>query len=226
MIDFNRMIDNFLKREHRPKSIGKYYPSEIGSCIRRVWYSYKFPMEMEPKLIRIFEVGNLMHDFVVNVLKSEKNNNEIELLKSEFPFREIIDDFEISGRIDNLIMVKASGKQVLVEVKSTKDVEHINEAMPHNVSQLQLYMHYLKIHDGILLYVNKNDLTAKAFDVEYSSEDAEKIIARFGSLNKMLKNDIIPKPESRESQKTIWMCRFCEYRNRCYDETPSSTEFL
>ncbi len=42
----------------------------------------------------------------------------------------------------------------------------------------------------------------------------------------MLKNDIVPKAEARESKKTMWMCRFCEYRDKCYEETPSSPEFL
>lgn len=225
MLDFNRMIDNFLKREQRPKPVGKYYPSEIGNCIRKVWYSYKFPMEMEPRLIRIFEVGNIMHDFVVKVLKSEKNS-EIELVKSEFPFKEIIDDFEISGRIDNLVLIKASGKSVLVEVKSSRDVNHINEAMPHNISQLQLYMHYLNVHDGILLYIGKNDLSAKVFNIKYDKDDAERIIKRFKALHKMLKSDILPKAEARENQKTLWMCRYCEYSERCYNDTPSSSEFL
>ncbi|MBI3190501.1 hypothetical protein HYZ41_02235 [archaeon] len=103
MIDFDHMIDNYLKKEHRPKGMGRYYPSEIGLCMRKTWYSYKFPQETQPDLIKVFEVGNIMHDFVVQVLKSEKNP-EVELIKSEFPFHHQVDDFVISGRIDNLIL--------------------------------------------------------------------------------------------------------------------------
>jgi len=106
MINFDEMIDNHLKREHRTKGIGRYFPSEIGTCMRKIWYTYKYPMEVKPELLKIFEVGNIMHDFVVEVLKSEKNPH-IELLKSEVPFKEQIEDFLISGRIDNLILVKA-----------------------------------------------------------------------------------------------------------------------
>jgi CRISPR/Cas system-associated exonuclease Cas4 (RecB family) len=229
MIDFNHMIDDFLEREQRQKTIGRYYPSEIGTCIRKVWYSYKFPTEIEPRLIRIFEVGNIMHDFVVKVLQSEKVP-EVDLIQSEFPFKEAIEDFIISGRIDNLILIKSSGKNVLVEVKSTGNIDYINEAKSENISQLQLYMHYLKskwkISDGILLYVNKNDLTSKVFTVKYDEKEALKIINRFKALHKMLVNNITPKPEARENKKTIWMCNFCEYREKCYKETPSSPEFL
>src|SRR3989344_7873810 len=163
MINFDEMIDNHLKREHKPKGIGKYYPSEIGMCMRKVWYTYKYPMEVSPALLKIFEVGNIMHDFVVKVLQSEKNPH-IELLQSEFPFKEQIDDLVISGRIDNLILIKTDSRKVLVEVKSTQSIDHITEAAPHNVVQLQLYMHFLGIHDGILLYLDKRNLQSRIFN--------------------------------------------------------------
>ena len=73
MIDFNKMVERHLEREHKPKEIGRYYPSEIGSCIRKTWYSYKYPQQISLELMKIFEVGNIMHGFVVEVLKSEKN---------------------------------------------------------------------------------------------------------------------------------------------------------
>jgi len=225
MIDFNRMIDNFLKREHRPKGTGNYYPSEIGMCMRKTWFSYKYPQEVKPDLLKIFELGNIIHDFVVNVLKSEKNP-DVELLKSEFPFKEQIDDFTISGRVDNLILIKLSGKNVLVEVKSIADTGFVREASPHNVVQLQLYMHFTGVHNGILLYVDKKSLQSKVFVIEYNEKQALEIIERFRKLHKCLTKEVMPDPEARESAKTNWMCRYCEYRDKCYEETPSSGKWL
>jgi len=225
MIDFNEMIDNHLKRENKPKDIGRYYPSEIGTCLRKIWYSYKFPMEIKPDLIRIFELGNIMHDFVVHVLKSDKNPH-VELLKSEFPFKHNVDDFTISGRIDNLLLIKASGKEILVEVKSSADIAFIREAAPHNVVQLQLYMHLLGVHNGILLYIDKKNLQSKVFEVQYKKDDAEEIIERFKTLHSALTKDTLPEPEARGSQKTMWLCRFCEYKDKCYAETPKSAKWM
>jgi CRISPR/Cas system-associated exonuclease Cas4 (RecB family) len=225
MIDFNLMIDNFLKREHRPKGIGNYYPSEIGMCLRKVWYSYKYPQEVDADLLKIFEMGNIIHDFVVDVLRSEKNP-DVELLKSEFPFKHQVDDFMISGRVDNLILIKLSGKNVLVEVKSTPDVTFVREASPHNISQLQLYMHFTGVHNGVLLYVGKKDLQSKVFVIEYNEKQALEIIGRFRKLHLCLTKNAAPDPEARESQKTNWMCRYCEYRERCYNDTPSSGKWL
>ncbi len=225
MIDFNKMIDNHLKKEHKPKGIGRYYPSEIGMCMRKVWYSYKSPQDIEPDLLKVFEVGNIMHDFVVEVLKSEKNP-DVELLKSEFPFHHELDDFVISGRIDNLILVKLENRNVLVEVKSTGNIDFIEEAAPHNIVQLQLYMHALNVHDGILLYIDKRNLKSKVFQIPYIREEAEKILDRFRKLHSHILANSMPEPEARGSVKTMWMCRFCEYRDRCYTEMPRTGKWL
>jgi hypothetical protein len=225
MIDFNKMIDNHLKKENRPKGIGRYYPSEVGLCMRKTWYSYKYPQEIEPDLLKVFEVGNIMHDFVVEVLKSEKNP-DVQLLKSEFPFHQEVDDFVISGRIDNLILLKVQNKNILVEVKSTGNIDFVGEAAPHNIKQLQLYMHAMDVHDGILLYIDKRNLRSKVFTIPYSKEEAEKIIERFRLLHKHLLSDAIPEPEARTDRKTMWMCKFCEHKSRCYSQTPADRKWM
>jgi CRISPR-associated protein Cas4 len=224
IIDFNKMIDNHLKRENRPKDIGRYYPSEIGTCLRKIWYSYKFPQDMSPELLKIFEMGNLMHTFVVEILKSEKNP-EVELLKSEVPFQHQQNDFLISGRIDNLILVKMSNTSVLVEVKSTGNVDMVTKPAHHNAMQLQLYMHLLEIHDGILLYIDKRNLKSKVYTVPYNEEEAKKILDRFQMLHNSLKEDKLPDPEARGSPEDLWMCRLCEYREKCYKETPRTPKW-
>lgn len=225
MIDFDRMVDNYLKREMRPKGIGRYFPSEIGMCMRKTWYSYMFPQEIQPDLQKVFEVGNIMHDFVVDVLKSEKNP-EVELLKSEFPFHHEIEDFTVAGRIDNLILLKMHGKEVLVEVKSTASIDFIEEAAPHNIVQLQLYMHFLGVHDGVLLYIDKRNLKSKVFTIHYNEKAAQMIIDRFRKLHESLKESKITEPEARSDRKTLWMCRYCEYRAKCYEETPKSEKWM
>jgi len=91
MINFDEMIDNYLFRKFRPKGVGRYYPSEAGMCLRKVWYTYKYPKETEPELLKIFEMGNILHNFVVEVLKSEKNP-DVELVKSELPVKIQMDD--------------------------------------------------------------------------------------------------------------------------------------
>jgi len=214
MIDFNKMIDRYLFREQSPKKQGRYYPSEIGSCLRKVWYSYKFPQQVQPHLLRIFELGNILHDFVVKVMQSYKNP-EIQLLQFEIPLKLEVEDFVISGRVDDLLLLKADGKHVLVEVKSCKSISFIREPQPHHAMQLQFYMHATGVHNGVLLYIDKSTLESKVFTIPYNAVEASEIIMRFKTLHTTLTQNILPMPEAKEDPHMSWMCRFCEHREKC-----------
>lgn len=214
MIDFNKLIERYLARVQRPKEIGRYYPSEVGSCIRKVWYSYKYPQELKPELLKVFELGNIMHDFVVEVLKSEKTK-EVKLLKSEIPFSIERKDFLISGRVDDLILVRKNNKKVLVEVKSSKDVSKIRRAQSNHSIQLLFYMFVLRVFEGIILYIDKNNLQSKVFEVKYDERKAKEISKRFEILHKSLKENFLPIDEAKRIKDMNWMCRFCEYKVKC-----------
>jgi len=214
MIDFDKMVDEHITREHKPKQIGRYYPSEVGSCMRKLWYSYKYPQEIDSDLRKIFEAGNIIHGFVVEVLKSEKNK-DVKLLESEIPFKIETGDFTISGRVDDLVFVNLSGKNVLIEVKSTKDVSFVKKPQTSHVTQLMFYMEATGVHNGIILYVDKNNLKSKVFEVEFDHQKAAEIFDRFKSLHEHLKEDRVPTPEAKRAVDMEWMCRFCEYREKC-----------
>jgi len=214
LFDFNEMVTRHIEKENRPKNIGKYYPSEIGNCMRKVWYSYKYPQQVQPELLKIFEVGNMLHGFVVEVLQSEKNR-EVQLLQSEFPLKITQPEFTISGRVDDLLLIKASGKTIVVEVKSTKSIEFVKEANESHVMQLQLYMHATGTHNGIILYIDKGNLQSKQFEIDYSREEIEKILRRFGQLHSLLKSSLLPLAEAKKSEEKQWQCRYCEYSEKC-----------
>lgn len=214
MIDFDKLVDSHISREHRPKQIGRYYPSEVGSCLRKLWYSYKYPLEVDSDLLKIFEAGNIIHGFVVEVLKSEKNK-EVELLKSEMPFKIETEDFVVSGRVDDLVLVKSSGKSVLVEVKSTKDLSFVKKPQTNHVMQLMFYMEATGVHNGIILYIDKNNLKSKVFEVEFDHHRAAEIFDRFKFLHKHLKEDVVPEAEAKGIDDIKWMCKYCEYKEKC-----------
>lgn len=218
-IDFNKLIDNHLAREYKPKSVGRYYPSEIGGCMRKTWFSYKNPKQADVKLMRIFEAGNMLHEFVTEVIKSEKNNAEIQLIRSELPVEIKGKDFIISGRIDNLVLVKVCEKgecrQVLVEVKSTKFLPKTFKK--ENEMQLQLYMKALGVHEGILLYIQKDNLETRGFDIKYNKKLADKIIERFEVLHKSLVSSQMPEAEAKLDEDKKWMCGYCSWSEECSD---------
>ncbi|MEI6058514.1 MAG: PD-(D/E)XK nuclease family protein [archaeon] len=222
MIDFDKLIDKYLEREFRPKQIGRYYPSEIGGCLRKTWYSYKFPKEIDTKLARVFEAGNILHEFIADVIKSDKNK-DVELLRSEMPIQIKTKDFVISGRIDNLVLLKvcdANGnvnekdcKEVLVEVKSTKFLPE--ECKKEHEMQLQIYMRATGVENGVVLYVQKDNLEMKWFDVKLNVVEGEKIIERFERIHESLVSGKMPIAEAKMSSESKWMCDYCPWKAEC-----------
>lgn len=212
VVDFNELIDNHLVRKFRPSKVGRYYPSGIGNCLRKTWFSYKIPKPPEPALMRIFQAGNMLHEFVTNVIKSEKNK-EVELLKSEMPIIIKKKDYIISGRIDNLILLKVDGREVLVEVKSTKTLP--DAPRPENIMQLQFYMYATRVWDGALVYIQKDNLQTRTFHIRCRKETAHKILDRFENLHKSLAEDKMPEAEAKFNSKMQWACGYCDWSDEC-----------
>lgn len=214
MIDFNTMIDRHLARDASKKQIGRYYPSEIGSCLRKIWYSYRYPQQTRPELLKIFEIGNILHDFVVEVLRSERNP-EVELLQFEFPLKLELEGFTVAGRVDDLILLKVNNIPVLVEVKSCQNVDWMRQPQMHHTMQLQFYMYATGVHNGILLYIDRERLNSKVFTVPYDRETAEQLLNKFRILHQSLVDDELPVAEAKGDREIGWMCRICEHREKC-----------
>ncbi|MBI2542970.1 MAG: PD-(D/E)XK nuclease family protein [Candidatus Aenigmarchaeota archaeon] len=204
-----------MKRERKNKEIGRYYPSEIGSCIRKVWYSYKYPIESDVDKLKIFEIGNILHRFIIEVFKNEKNNDAIDFINSELPFKMNQKDFVISGRLDDVVVVKEGNKKAIIEIKSVKDIRMTDKPNKTHVMQLQLYMHAIGIHNGIILYVDKTNLKTKSFEISYDEKHSLDILKRFKNLHELLNKDVLPIDEAKQSKETVWMCNMCEYRAKC-----------
>lgn len=219
MINFDNVIDNYLKRELRPKEVGRYFPSEAGNCLRKSWYSYKIPRETPKDTIKIFKVGLMLHDFIAEVLSSGINE-DIKLVSTELPFKIDIDGIVISGRIDDIVHAKVESKDYLVEVKTTSDLGYTHAPKEAHIMQLQLYMYAFKILDGIVLYVDKRNLKSKSFEVKYDEKLVELTLNRLKSLHKFLVDNKVPDPEARMFKEMYWQCRDCQYREECYKETP------
>jgi CRISPR/Cas system-associated exonuclease Cas4 (RecB family) len=214
MFDFDKLLEKHIAREHKPKKIGKYYPSEVGNCLRKVWYSYKYPQAIDINKQKIFELGSMIHAFVIDVLKSTKNE-DIKLLKYEFPFDMRIDKFQVSGRVDDLLLLKVENKKLLVEVKSCKNVEAVKKPHFNHRLQLQFYMYATGVHEGAMLYVDKNNLQSKVFPVDFDRQEAEKIVGRFRLLHTSLVSNRLPPAEGMENEEMKGFCKYCEYVDKC-----------
>ena len=215
---FNKILDKYVASEPWKRKIGRYYPSEVGYCKRKIFYSILMPKEKDPRVLKILAMGNVIHDFIAKVLKSEKTDEDVALVAEEMPFLLERNGYVISGRIDDLFLVRKGTKLMLLEVKSTKNIEWIRakgEANDSHIDQITLYMYALDIRNGGILYVNKEDLDTVFIDVEYDIERVAKILQKFDDVHQHLVTHTLPPKEAQENPKMRWQCQFCEYREEC-----------
>jgi CRISPR/Cas system-associated exonuclease Cas4 (RecB family) len=215
-VDIGAIVDEFLNEESRPKTIGAYYPSEIGMCIRRSYYSYLAPKPTEKGALRIFALGNNLHSFIAEALK---NSKEFSLVEEEKPVKiEYKNDgysFNIYGRIDDYVVTRSTNKKIIIEAKSVSDIVKINEPEPKHMMQIMLYLSAEQADYGILVYADKKNLEIRQFRVDFDDTLYEKIITRFKDLDLHLRKKRIPPAEYYFDQKNVWQCKYCPYFNEC-----------
>jgi CRISPR/Cas system-associated exonuclease Cas4 (RecB family) len=192
--------------------------------MRKAWYSYKYPQPTDPKKSKYFVLGNILHDFMAEVLENPANT-EIKLLEKEVPVKINTPEFVVSGRMDDVFMLTADGRKFILEVKSTgSKLEWMREPQDSHVMQLQLYMQAHDIKEGVILYLEKNTLDAKWFTIKHDPAVAEGVIARFAELDRALKAEKLPEPEARQRQEWAWMCKSCEYFDRCTSDSAAAAK--
>jgi len=219
--NFSDLIDDYLKMENHPPRIGVYWPSEIGACIRQSYYKRFLPYEMPKEKLRMFKSADLAHGFIRDVLAS---SDKVKLLSWEKPFSIICDDFEISGRLDDVIIVKIAGREepVVVEVKSVsgKSIGHLTAPKIDHVFQVHPYLKATR-HEGraasiaVIWYLARDTYADKFFTVFYDQRVMDAAIARIRKLHEHLTSHTLPPPEARNYPHESWRCWFCPFEQEC-----------
>ena len=214
-IDVGGIIDEYLNEESRPKKIGSYYPSEIGMCIRRSYYSYFIQKPTETTALRIFALGNKVHEFIAKALKESES---LTIAEEEKPIRIGYKDeeteFMIYGRIDDYVETK-NGKKIIIEAKSTGDITKVTGPDPKHKMQISLYLAAQPADYGLLVYADKKNLEIKQFKIEYNEEEYKKVIQRFKDLDYHLRNKLLPPAEYYFDNKKVWECKYCPFYQEC-----------
>jgi len=201
------LINQFYKDSFKERDRKYFYITDAGKCPRAVYFRFKkVPRkEPEPRVLRIFDMGDYTHMRLMSVLFSLGIVRAVEI---KTPSPELV-----HGRADAIIGSE-DGKPIVVELKSSSGYkfDKLTEPEPDHLKQIQLYMHYFKIPQGILLYENKNTQELKEFIVKYDLEFAQKTIKELEVLKEHIEKDVVPPiPKVIED----WRCRYCEYQKEC-----------
>lgn len=201
------LIDQFYTDGFDERERGdKFYVTDAGKCSRAIYFKFKkYPRkEIEARTLRIFDNGDYLHMRIMNVLFSL---GVVRAVEARTPPQDII-----SGRADAIIEIETN--LYVLEIKSCSHYkfEKLRQPESDHIKQVQLYLHYFKIPQGIIIYEDKNTQNLKEFSLKYDPELVQSILKDFKTLREQIKQDILPDiPKDIE----VWRCQYCEYRDEC-----------
>lgn len=224
----NAIVTGEQKRERR-KYIGA---SSIGDeCQRKIQYRYlNYPIdpdkEFSARTLRIFQFGHSIEDYAAKWIKDAGFDLRTEDKQGE-QFGFAIANGEIRGHIDGVICdgPVAMGYPALWENKSANDKKFqafvrmgVAKANPTYATQIALYQTYMDLTENPALFtvVNKNTSEIYYELVPYNAPLAQEASDRAVNILTAAKaGDILPRIAQT---KDFFLCKFCEYRETCWEE--------
>jgi CRISPR/Cas system-associated exonuclease Cas4 (RecB family) len=213
-------IDEFLEEDqkHQFRQAKGFYPSDDKMCARYWVYLFRgVPIEQnhDARLLRIFDMGNDVHE------RYERYFREMGILiEAEMKVPDRDGYPKVRGYIDDVIKWGGGEGRAIVEMKSIGDrgfdfrIKYKKPKKDH-IHQIQMYMHYTQIHDGMVVYENKNTQQILVFTVEYDEEYCEKVMKKYRKFHQAYKDGILPvRPYKRTSKN----CEYCRVRELCWND--------
>lgn len=203
------IIDKYYLDKEKDRIQTSFYISEAGKCSRAIFFKFKNvpKKELQPNILRLFDHGEHMHQLIMRALISTR---DIHVVSSEV---DIPPQQLVRGRADAIV---SDGRSLYVlDIKSMNSMvfNSLKEPKEENIMQVQLYLHYFRIPKGILLYVNKDNLNLKEFEVLYDQNSAESLLNGLAVLKKQI--EINTMPVRLADYPDNWQCRYCQFKEVC-----------
>ena len=215
-IDFNEIVNRDLteKRQRNKKNrVEGIHASSIGSCLRKQWYEIKCPIEHPNDTLRIFQIGNMLHDYMTELLHKSK---DVASIRSEQPIKILLEPpgCVIHGTYDDLVTFK-DGRTILVDEKSAKNLFYITKPKKDHLMQLMLYMKVMGVENGQISYISKNTFQIKDFAVKFDEVLYREAVERAKKLHYFLMESVLPPAEAKEKKEMSWLCNYCLHKLLC-----------
>jgi len=212
-------LEKYFEREERVYVRDYFYVTEVAKCPRQIFYSaHGFPRPpIDGQTARKLAVGDAAHQRIVQALYGLGIVVAAEAPIPENPL--------FHGRAD--VIVSLNGKNYVVEIKTMHPYNFDQTALGprrDHYLQLQLYLHYFDIPQGILLEENKANQELREFVVERDDALIREVLAKFEALKQLIfvEKKLPPLPD-----KSDWeydQCRFGPFVEFCQRNATSPRE--
>jgi len=204
------LLEEYFQREEPHRERDYFYVSEVGKCPRQIFYTVKgFPRPpLDGQTARKLAVGEDAHRRIVQALYGLGI-----VVAAEVPIPE---GALFHGRADAIVSL--SGKNYVVEIKTVHPYNFDQMAIAprrDHYLQLQLYLHYFGIPQGIILAENKATQELREFLVELDRAEVGRVLSEFERLRELIfvRGELPPLPD-----KSDWeydQCKYCPFVDFC-----------
>jgi len=192
-----------------------FYATEVAEkCQAKLFYELKGgekdDLEANSKLT--FLQGDEIHRTIMEALFKSR---EVDVVCAE---ADIEDNDLIHGRADCIFSLRGSDQNYVMDIKSAshwsfKNVKKDGPREKH-VLQVQVYLYFFDIDQGLLLYYDKNNQELAEFEVKRDDARIEKNLARLKKLKDTFE-DLEDPPEPDKSDWEWERCQYCDYSGIC-----------
>lgn len=228
MIDLNSIIDKVLLEKNRrdePRVVGRYYPSEIPYCLRSSYFNFYFPKPDPVDKLRLYEAGNMGHNWFVETLEAglkEYSISELKNMSKEKSFSIVVDLDEmvsLEGRYDAFFtIITPNEERYLIEIKTQKNIFYTNEYKREHGYQTMPYIYHQRPCKGLIVYLDRTNYQSKILPeggLEYDPKIMRLVFDRILLLHHYVKAKEVPPPEAIKDNSMKWMCVYCDQKSSC-----------
>lgn len=196
--------------------------SELGHhCDRWLWLSFRWAARenFSGRMLRLFRRGQNEEDVIISDLRAI--GIDVRGTQERVDFGK-----HVSGSIDGIIYYGVPGaekKKHIAEFKthSLKSFNALEKAgvevhKPQHFTQMQLYMHGLKIDRALYIAVCKDDDRIYTERVKYDAALAERLVLKGHAITQA---DRMPPPISTDP--SWFQCKFCPAYDMCHQSKPT-----
>ncbi len=160
------LMDKMNDKEEHVLKHNEYFASQL-SISWKVIRAKRFISDIDLETARIFEIGNILHEFIQKELF---NTEDYEIEKRIEKTIKLPEKVRIRGRMD--IFDKYSNE--VIELKTVSELPSFpNET---HLAQLHFYMFATKVNTGYIIYINKNNLEFREFRILFSKNYWKKVL--------------------------------------------------
>jgi len=211
-------IDKFLIEERDRKDLrlrsGLWSPSSFGRCYRYQYWNRLNEPKTNPigaEILRIFRVGNLIHDFFQGILKNEYQCEVMIKTEDTLGYADMLSK-------DEVVDIKSVRSYQFKLMKDKKKKYDFSIDKICEILQVTWYGLNIDKEKGRLIFVNKDSLDVieyefKIKDFEIKLKEELQILNNFWSIKKL--------PPALPRCYSMKECQYCGYQNKCETLTKS-----